>query len=409
MKKDLDRLMTERKLDGFVVLGEGHGPVMKYLTNGAFFEGALLLKPQGQELTLIHGGMERDTAAATGLPTINRDEHFNSYTLLQEFNGDRLAAAAAYVARAMEMLEMRGRISVYGLEDAGAILALITKVQEQVEGIEIVGEYGETLFSQAFITKDNAELEIMKRAGQLTCTTVREVQEFIQGHKVGRDEVVLQADGSPLTISHVKTYIRERLHAHGLQENHGTIFAQGRDAGVPHNIGDPSMPLRLGVAIVFDIYPTTEEGYFHDMTRTWCLGYAKDEVQKAYDQTKEIFDQVMAELKVGRPTRDYQLMTCAYYEARGHKTARSHPGTTEGYLHSLGHGIGLQIHEQPNFSHAEGNDTLLEPGHVATIEPGLYYPDRGFGVRVEDAVAFNEEGELFWLTNYPYDLVVPMG
>ena len=51
---------------------------------------------------------------------------------------------------------------------------------------------------------------------------------------------------------------------------------------------------------------------------------------------------------------------------------------------------------------------FLEPGHVVTIEPGLYYPSRGFGVRVEDAVAFNEAGELIWLTDYPYDLVVPM-
>ena len=68
MKKDLDRLMAERNLDGFLVFGEGHGTAMKYLTNGAFFEGALLLKPRGQALTLVHGGMERDTAAASRSP-----------------------------------------------------------------------------------------------------------------------------------------------------------------------------------------------------------------------------------------------------------------------------------------------------------------------------------------------------
>ena len=144
------------------------------------------------------------------------------------------------------------------------------------------------------------------------------------------------------------------------------------------------------------------------MTRTWSLGYATDEVVEAWEQTKEIFDRVMGEMAVGRPTRDYQLMTCDYYESKGHKTARSHPGTEEGYVHSLGHGIGLEIHEEPRFSHAAGNNTLVQPGHVVTIEPGLYYPSRGFGVRIEDAVAFNEAGELVWLTRYPYDLVVPM-
>ena len=409
MKRDLDRLMAERNLDGFLVLGEGHGPVMKYLTSGGFFEGALLLKARGEEVTLVHGMMERDTAAATGLRTVNREEHFNGYKLLKEFEGDRLAAGAAYIARAMEMMGLRGRVGVYGLQDAGASLALMDKLREQIEGIEIVGEYGETLFSQAFVTKDDAELEILKRAGQLTCAVVGEVQTFIQGHKVGRDETVLKADGSALTIRDVKAFMRGRLHAKGLQEDHGTIFSQGRDAGVPHNSGDPSMALQLGRSIIFDIYPTTEEGYFHDMTRTWSLGYATNEVQEAYDQTKEIFDRVMAELEVGRPTREYQVMTCEYYEARGHKTVRSHPGTEEGYVHSLGHGIGLEIHEGPRFSHGEGEDTVLEPGHVVTIEPGLYYPSRGYAVRVEDAVAFTEAGELIWLTDYPYDLVVPMG
>ena len=106
--------------------------------------------------------------------------------------------------------------------------------------------------------------------------------------------------------------------------------------------------------------------------------------------------------------REYQLMTCDYYESKGHKTVRSHPGTEEGYVHGLGHGIGLEIHEGPNFSHAQGEDKVLLPGHVVTIEPGLYYPSRGYGVRVEDAVAYNEAGELIWLTDYPYDLVIPM-
>ena len=69
----------------------------------------------------------------------------------------------------------------------------------------------------------------------------------------------------------------------------------------------------------------------------------------------------------------------------------------------------LEIHEGPRFSHSEGENTALQAGHVVTIEPGLYYPSRGYGVRVEDAVAFNEAGELIWLTDYPYDLVVPMG
>jgi len=407
MKHDIDCLLAERNLDGFLVMGSGHGSAMRYLTNGAFFEGALVLKKRGGETTLVHGLMERDTAEATGLNLIARDQHFNHYELMSEFKGDPLAAQAAYLARAMQMVGLRGRIGLYGLADAGSTLALVGKVQEMVASIELVGEYGSTVFSQAMQTKDDRELAELQRAGALACQVVGEVQAFIQSHHT-RDEVVIQDNGDPLTIGDVKNFTRNRLYTYGMAEDHGHIFAQGRDAGVPHNHGDPAMPLRLGQSIVFDFYPTVESGYYHDMTRTWSLGYATDEVVQAWEETKEIFDRVMGALAVGRPTRDLQMMACDYYEDRGHRTTRSHPGTEEGYVHSLGHGIGLEIHEGPRFSHAAGNDTLLQPGHVVTIEPGLYYPSRGYGVRIEDAVAFDEAGELVWLTRYPYDLVIPM-
>ena len=73
MKRDLDRLMAERNLDAFLVMGNSSGnPVMNYLTGGAHLENALVLKRRGGALTLIHGSMERDTAAATGLEVVDR-------------------------------------------------------------------------------------------------------------------------------------------------------------------------------------------------------------------------------------------------------------------------------------------------------------------------------------------------
>jgi Xaa-Pro aminopeptidase len=407
MKHDLTQLMEERNLDGFLVLGQSRGSHFHYLTAGAHMEGALLLQARGGPLTLVHGSMERDTAAATGLALLNREEHFNRHELLRKHEGDQLAASADYLALAMQKVGLQGRIGLYGLEDAGATLALVRAVEGMTEGIELVGEYGETLFNSARETKDDGELAELMKAGRLTCQVVGEVQEFIQGHRV-QDEVVMTAGGSPLTIGDVKAFMRSRMNIHGLAEDHGTIFAQGAHAGVPHNGGEPSMPLRLGQSIVFDIFPKVESGYFHDMTRTWSLGYATDEVMAAWEQTKTIFDRVMAEMKVGALARDLQLMTCDFFESHGHQTVRSHPRTDEGYVHSLGHGIGLDIHEDPRFGHLPSNQTVLKPGHVVTIEPGLYYEQRGFGVRIEDAVAFNEAGELVWLTHYPYDLVIPM-
>ncbi len=103
----------------------------------------------------------------------------------------------------------------------------------------------------------------------------------------------------------------------------------------------------------------------------------------------------------------YQELTCDIFEEQGHKTLRSHPGTQEGYVHSLGHGLGLQIHSRPRLS-AVSTDTI-QPGQVLTVEPGLYYPERGFGVRVEDTVVVEADGAIRSLTPFPKDLVIPVG
>ena len=96
-----------------------------------------------------------------------------------------------------------------------------------------------------------------------------------------------------------------------------------------------------------------------------------------------------------------------YFEGAGHATIRSEPGAMEGYVHTLGHGVGIDIHEGPSISHMRRDD-LCQMGNILTIEPGLYYPERGFGVRVEDLFVINDKGELESLTPFRKDLVIPL-
>ena len=400
--------MAERELDGFLVVGDAGGnKVMNYLTGGAHLERALVLKRRNGPLTLVHGAMERDTAAATGLTLVDRDQQYNLYELLRKHEGNRLAAEVDYLLQVVEHQQLQGRLGLFGMMDAGEAYTLFNQLQDRLEGTTLVGEFEDSLFAEARETKDDREIDELVEAGRLTSLVVRETREFLSGHQA-RNDVLVRRDGEALTIGDVKRFIRERIAAYGMHEEHGCIFSQGRDAGVPHNAGDPVMPMRLGQSIVFDIFPLVPSGYFHDLTRTWSLGYATDEVLEAWEQTKTIFDRVMAAVALGMPCRDLQNMTCDFYEALGHPTARSRPGTHEGYVHSLGHGIGLDIHEGPSLSHREGNTSVLVPGHVFSVEPGLYYPERGFGVRIEDSVAFRESGALINLTDVSYDLVVPV-
>jgi Xaa-Pro aminopeptidase len=165
--------------------------------------------------------------------------------------------------------------------------------------------------------------------------------------------------------------------------------------------------LALGQTIVFDIFPCeVGGGYFFDMTRTLCLGCAPPEVEKAYQDVYDCVEMLVDAYEAGQEARRYQQLTCEFFEERGHPTVASDPQIESGYVHSVGHGLGLAVHEEPWFQDTPDNTEVLKPGHVFTCEPGLYYPDKGFGIRIEDVIWIDSDGVVHNLTNFPKGLVV---
>jgi Xaa-Pro aminopeptidase len=220
----------------------------------------------------------------------------------------------------------------------------------------------------------------------------------------------LREDGDPLTIRDIKRKIALWLAERGAVDAEGCIFAIGRDAGIPHSVGNPDDVLRLGKTIVFDIFPgEAGGGYFYDFTRTWSLGYAVPEAQKLYDEVKSVYDKVIENIDLNARFKDYQQLVCDEFNKNGHKTPMHDDGIlTEGYVHSLGHGLGLNVHERPWSRHTAGDDNILKPGVVITIEPGLYYPEKGMGIRIEDSYWVRPDGQFELLAEYPYDFVLEM-
>ena len=302
-----------------------------------------------------------------------------------------------------------GRMAVYGKTDIGPAYAMLSRLQEKISGLTIVGELEYPVLLQAMTTKDEAEVARIRKMGANTVAVVGQVADFLSGQHT-RDEMLVDSAGDPVTIGTVKRYINLWLAERDMENPKGTIFAQGRDAGIPHSVGNPTEPLRLGQTIVFDIFPSEAGGgYFYDFTRTWCLGYAPDEALALYEDVFAVYQQVMAELRLGTACKDYQKRTCELFAARGHPTIGDNPKTLEGYVHSLGHGLGLQVHEKPVFGTGATEADRLDPGVVVTIEPGLYYPERGMGVRLEDTVYARPDGVFEVLADYPLDLVIPIG
>jgi Xaa-Pro aminopeptidase len=409
MKKDLDAIMQSKNLDALLVTGPAqHNPPMYYLTGGGHLTRADVIKKRGGEAVLFHAPMEREEAAKTGLRTKNIDD-YNFHELLQKSGGDFFnATVERYSLMLSEAGVASGRVAIYGQMDAGMAFLLFNAIAKRLPELTIVGEYNDSVLLEAMSTKDEDEIARMRAMGRTTTEVVGKVAEYLTSQRV-KGEVLVNESGLPLTIGHIKNLINLWLAERGAESPEGVIFASGRDAGIPHSSGDPSSELRLGQTIVFDIFPCEAGGGYHyDFTRTWCLGYAPDDVQALYDDVLAVYRQIMGELQAGTPCPDYQRRTCQLFEEQGHPTIQSNPQTQDGFVHSLGHGLGLHVHERPWFGKNATQADVLAPGVVVTIEPGLYYPEKGMGVRLEDTVWVRPDGQMEILADYPLDLVLPI-
>jgi Xaa-Pro aminopeptidase len=411
MKSDFDTIMQARNLDAFIVFGNAeNNPPMYYLTGGGHVSHATVIKKRGEAAVYFYNDMERDEAAKSGLKLIPYTK-YDYNELLKKADGNLLLTSAL---RYQQMLQdvgvTKGRVGVYGHYDVSAVFGVLTHLQKLMPDIEFVGEpRDESMFLRAMETKDQSEVERIRKMGVITTTVVGKVREYLTSCDVRADEVLLKEDGTPLTVGDVHSKIRLWVSEHGAELPSGFIFAIGRDAGVPHSAGTPTDLMRLGQTIVFDIYPAEAGGgYYYDFTRTWSLGYTTPEAQALYDQVKEIYDTLNDNFDLNVAFKDYQRMTCEFFEAKGHQTPLNTKAPIEGYVHSLGHGVGLNIHERPFSGLTSGDDQRLAPGVVITSEPGLYYPEKGMGFRIEDTLWVRPDGVMEKLVDYPYDFVLPM-
>jgi Xaa-Pro aminopeptidase len=409
MKTDLNQLMQDAGLDAILIFGPAsHNAAMVYFTGLRHISWGYLLKQRGQPPIHIHHPMERDEAIATGLSTRSHND-FDYKEIYKKTGGDEVKSQIELLKRVFNEYKITGRVATYGQYDLGPGLSILKGLDEALPEVEVVGEdKNRSVLMKARITKSEEEVDRIRRMGQITISVVADVANFLTALDV-HDNLLVDRSGQPVTIGDIKQKINLWLAMRGAENPKGTIFAIGRDAGIPHSAGTDTDPIPVGKPIVFDIYPCESGGgYFYDFTRTWSLGYATDEVQAAYDDVLDVYQTVSASILPNTPCSQYQDQTCDLFESKGHPTINSAPKTTDGYVHSLAHGLGLDVHEAPVFYNAVDNKDLMLPGTVFTIEPGLYYPERGLGVRIEDTVYMRPDGELEILVDFPKDLVLEL-
>ena len=265
---------------------------------------------QAKNRFLFHDSMEREEAARTGLLL----QPFNNHPyaeLVKETQGDKSKIEARRFAHVLEDCGVTsGKVVLYGQWDAGKAFSTINGVAEYLPDVEFVADWDETILYQAMTTKDENELDQIRSMGKITTSVVAKTADFLSQHHSKENQLV-RKNGEPVTIGEVKRLINLWLAEAGAENPEATIFSLGRDAGIPHSTGNDNETLRLGETIVFDIFPCQfGGGYFYDFTRTWCLGYAPEDVVALHEQVKQVYDQIVSELQPDALCNPYQKRTC---------------------------------------------------------------------------------------------------
>jgi Xaa-Pro aminopeptidase len=269
----------------------------------------------------------------------------------------------------------------------------------RADGVEVVPDQIE--FIQRRRSKTAREVEGIRRAQAAADAGMAAAAELIRSATTSNG--VLAHDGAPLTSEAVRARIREVCSELGAPAAKDIIVAAGPAGASGHEQG--SGPLEAGVPIIVDIWPRDEpSGCYSDMTRTFVGGgEPAADVATWHGLALTALERVYEHLRPGVTGRDLYATACEVFEEAGEPTQRTKADGEQlhdGFFHSLGHGVGLEVHEEPALGRS-GLDPLV-PGDVVAVEPGCYR--RGYGgVRVEDLVLVTEDGHER-LTDFSYDL-----
>lgn len=246
-------------------------------------------------------------------------------------------------------------------------------------------------FYERRVVKTAEEVRHIEAVQRATEEAVAAAHDALRRTDIRQDTLWL--DGEPLTSERIKQLINVALMERSCIAQH-TIVAGGEQACDPHHEGNGPLPAHR--SIIFDVFPrSATTRYFADMSRTVLRGTASGELTRLYHTVKDAQEEAISKVRDGADGQKIHEGICARFEQAGYKTGVVN-GRMQGYFHGTGHGVGLDIHEAPRISR---NGSILQEGHVVTVEPGLYYPGLG-AVRIEDMVLVTRDG-CRNLTNYP--------
>ncbi len=344
-----------------------------------------------------HEGVRHVVVASIEIPLIAA---LGGYELhpFEEFGLDELRRSGLPSPQIFDEIVVRAVLAL-GVEQAIVPATFPVLVADRLRdaGVELTPD--REAFDRRRRVKSKAELAGIRRAQAAAEAGMSAARDLLR--RARENGHGLEVDGEPLTSERVKAAIR-----HAFVERGATcadfVVSHGPQAAIGHHLGEGQF--RPGEPIVIDIWPRDDASACSaDMTRTYVIGAVPDELVDWHRLCTEALERARADIRAGVTGRSVFDGSCEIFEAAGHPTQRTKAdGETlaDGFFHSLGHGVGLEVHEEPLLGIA-GTDELVS-GDVLAVEPGLYRQGFG-GCRLEDLVLVTDDGAES-LTSFPYDL-----
>lgn len=240
-----------------------------------------------------------------------------------------------------------------------------------------------SIFYESRLIKEKVEIKNIRKTMKLTESVMAKIIDKIKYSKVKNK--LLYSDGKILTSEILRNFCQNELSLKGL-ECPDCIISSGRHSSLPHHEG--SGPIKESSPIIMDIFPRNiDNGYYADITRTIVKGKPSKILKDMFKVVKNGQSLGVKLVKAGIDSRIIHNTIKNFFDESGFLTdfEKKNP---DGFIHSTGHGLGLEIHEPPRVSSLK---EILKANQVITIEPGLYYSNIG-GVRIEDTVVVTKEG-----------------
>ena len=315
----------------------------------------------------------------------------------EEFGYDDLVSTGMAREDAVLDVLIRAAGSV-GLERAAVPGDFPLELADRLRAGGLTLEVDRELFENRRRAKSDAELAGIRRAQAAAEAGMRAASELLRRAEPGGPGLL--ADGEPVTSERLKEAIRAAV-ARGGASADALIVSHGPQTASGHEMG--SGPIQPNEPVVIDLWPNDlESACYADMTRSFVVGEAPAELRKYHELTRDSLARSLEAVRPGVAGQELHRLSCEPYEQAGLPTQLTKaPGQVleEGFFHSLGHGVGLEVHEAPLLGRAPD---VLVAGDVITLEPGCYRTGFG-GCRLEDLVLVTEDGgEL--LTDFPYEL-----